>query len=63
MSPSPLPAGIYDFDGRGLHEPFLLDPQLTYTVPVGNEAGQTRSHARRGVTAVNCAVVRMGGAR
>ncbi len=30
--------GIYDFKGRGLHEPFLLDEQLTYVVPVGNEA-------------------------
>ncbi|MEA2373127.1 MAG: hypothetical protein QOH12_3521 [Solirubrobacteraceae bacterium] len=30
--------GVYDFDGRGMHQPFLLDAQLTYTVPVGNEA-------------------------
>jgi assimilatory nitrate reductase catalytic subunit len=30
--------GIFDFDGRGMHQPFLLDSRLTYTVPAGNEA-------------------------
>jgi hypothetical protein len=30
--------GVYDFEGRGMHEPFLLHPRLKYTVPVGNEA-------------------------
>lgn len=39
MSSSPgFLQGIYDFEGRGLHEPYLLDPALTYIVPVGNEA-------------------------
>jgi hypothetical protein len=30
--------GVYDFEGRGMHEPFLIAPQLTYTVPAGSEA-------------------------
>ncbi len=30
--------GIYDFEGRGIHEPFLLDPALEYIVPEGSEA-------------------------
>jgi assimilatory nitrate reductase catalytic subunit len=30
--------GIYDFEGQGMHTPFLLDPRLTYVVPAGNEA-------------------------
>ncbi len=30
--------GIYDFEGRGIHEPFLLDPALVYIVPAGSEA-------------------------
>lgn len=30
--------GIYAFEGRGLDEPFLLHPDLTYTVPRDTEA-------------------------
>jgi hypothetical protein len=30
--------GIFEFEGRGLDEPFLLAPALVYTVPAGNEA-------------------------
>jgi assimilatory nitrate reductase catalytic subunit len=30
--------GIYDFEGQGMHAPFLLDERLTYVVPAGNEA-------------------------
>jgi hypothetical protein len=30
--------GVFDFEGRGLDKPFLLDPSLTYTVPPGAAA-------------------------
>ncbi|CAA9464356.1 MAG: hypothetical protein AVDCRST_MAG38-557 [uncultured Solirubrobacteraceae bacterium] len=30
--------GIYSFEGRGLDQPFLLDPDLTYSVPRDTEA-------------------------
>src|SRR3954451_13846621 len=30
--------GVFGFDGRGLDEPFLLDPSLTYVVPRDTEA-------------------------
>ena len=38
MSSTRFLQGIFDFEGRGLHEPFLLDRRLSYTVPAGNEA-------------------------
>jgi len=38
MSSTRFLQGIFDFEGRGLHEPFLLDRRLNYTVPAGNEA-------------------------
>lgn len=38
MSSTRFLQGIFDFEGRGLHEPFLLDRRLVYTVPAGNEA-------------------------
>jgi assimilatory nitrate reductase catalytic subunit len=30
--------GVYPFEGRGLDEPFLLSPELTYSVPRDTEA-------------------------
>ena len=30
--------GVYSFEGQGLEKPFLLDPALTYVVPLGNTA-------------------------
>jgi len=30
--------GIFRFEGRGLDQPFLLDPSLTYVVPRDTEA-------------------------
>jgi assimilatory nitrate reductase catalytic subunit len=30
--------GVFSFQGRGLDEPFLLDPSLVYTVPADREA-------------------------
>ena len=30
--------GVFSFQGRGLQEPFLLDPGLVYTVPADREA-------------------------
>jgi assimilatory nitrate reductase catalytic subunit len=30
--------GIFEFEGQGLDKPSALEPPLSYTVPVGNEA-------------------------
>jgi assimilatory nitrate reductase catalytic subunit len=30
--------GVFAFEGRGLDQPFLLDPELVYTVPADREA-------------------------
>ena len=30
--------GIFDFEGRGLDRPFLIDPSLSYVVPRDTEA-------------------------
>jgi hypothetical protein len=30
--------GVFTFEGRGLEKPFLLDPVLTYVVPLGATA-------------------------
>ena len=38
MSSTRFLQGIFDFERSGLHEPFLLDRRLSYTVPAGNEA-------------------------
>jgi len=62
MSSSPrLLQGVYDFDGRGLHEPFLLDPQLTYTVPVGNEAQFVYFRGGNASAGLVCAIVMRDG--
>jgi assimilatory nitrate reductase catalytic subunit len=62
MSSSPrFLQGVYDFDGRGLHEPFLLDPQLTYTVPVGNEAQLVYFRGGNASAGLVCAIVMRDG--
>lgn len=38
MSSPRLLQGIFEFVGQGLDKPSAIDPGLTYTVPVGNEA-------------------------
>ncbi len=53
--------GVYDFDGRGLHEPFLLDPQLTYTVPAGNEAQLVYFRGGNAGAEMACAIVMRDG--
>jgi assimilatory nitrate reductase catalytic subunit len=49
--------GVYDFDGLGMHQPFLLDPQLTYTVPVGNEAQLVYFRGGNSSPELACAIV------
>lgn len=53
--------GVYDFQGRGLHAPFLLDPQLTYTVPAGNEAQLVYFRGGNGSADLVCAIVMRDG--
>jgi assimilatory nitrate reductase catalytic subunit len=53
--------GVYDFEGRGLHEPFLLDPQLTYTVPAGNEAQFVYFRGGNSGAELACAIVMRDG--
>jgi len=58
MSSSPrFLQGVYDFEGRGLHKPFLLDPQLSYTVPAGNEAQLVYFRGGNASLELACAVV------
>lgn len=62
MSSSPrFLQGVYDFGGLGLHEPFLLDPGLTYTVPVGNEAQFVYFRGGNSSGELVCAVVMRDG--
>ncbi len=62
MSSSPrFLQGVYDFEGRGLHEPFLLDPQLTYTVPVGNESQLVYFRGGNASAELACAIVMCDG--
>jgi len=49
--------GIFDFDGRGMHRPFLLDRRLAYTVPVGNEAQLVYFRGGNSSSELACAIV------
>jgi len=53
--------GIFDFDGRGMHQPFLLDPRLTYTVPVGSEAQFVYFRGGNTSAELACAIVMRDG--
>lgn len=53
--------GVFDFEGRGLHEPFLLDPQLTYAVPAGNEAQLVYFRGGNTSAELACAIVMRDG--
>jgi assimilatory nitrate reductase catalytic subunit len=62
MSSSPrFLQGVYDFEGRGLHEPFLIDPQLSYTVPSGNEAQLVYFRGGNASLELACALVMRDG--
>jgi len=63
MSSSPrFLQGVYDFVGRGMHHPFLLDAQLTYTVPAGNEAQFVYFRGGNSSGELACAIVMRDGA-
>lgn len=53
--------GVYDFEGRGLHEPFRLDARLTYAVPVGNEAQLVYFRGGNSSAELACAIVMRDG--
>ncbi len=53
--------GVFPFEGRGLHEPFLLDPRLTYTVPAGNEAQLVYFRGGNASAELGCAIVMRDG--
>ncbi|MGI8802061.1 MAG: molybdopterin oxidoreductase [Solirubrobacteraceae bacterium] len=62
MSSSPrFLQGIFDFDGRGMHAPFLLDAKLTYSVPVGNEAQLVYFRGGNVSSELACAIVMRDG--
>ena len=49
--------GVYEFRGKGLDKPFLIDPQLTYTVPAGNEAQFVYFRGGNASGALVCAIL------
>jgi hypothetical protein len=53
--------GIFAFEGRGLDEPFLLDPSLAYTVPAGNEAQFVYFRGGNSCDEMVCAIVMRDG--
>ena len=57
MSSTRFLQGIFDFEGRGLHEPFLLDRRLSYTVPAGNEAQFVYFRGGNSSSELVCAIV------
>jgi len=57
MSTTRLLQGVYDFEGGGLHAPFLLDRRLTYTVPAGNEAQFVYFRGGNSSNELVCAIV------
>ncbi len=61
MSSTRFLQGIFDFEGGGLHEPFLLDPRLTYTVPAGNEAQFVYFRGGNSSSEMVCAIVMRDG--
>lgn len=54
--------GIYEFEGKGLDKPSLLDPALRYTVPVGNEAQFVYFRGGNSGAEFVCAIVMRDGA-
>ncbi len=61
MSSTRFLQGIFDFEGGGLHEPFLLDRRLTYTVPAGNEAQFVYFRGGNSSSEMVCAIVMRDG--
>lgn len=61
MSSTRFLQSIFDFEGRGLHEPFLLDRRLTYTVPAGNEAQFVYFRGGNSSSELVCAIVMRDG--
>lgn len=61
MSQPRLMQGIYEFEGRGLDKPALLDPSLTYTVPAGNEAQFVYFRGGNSSSGLICAIVMRDG--
>ena len=61
MSSTRFLQGIFDFEGRGLHEPFRLDRRLSYTVPAGNEAQFVYFRGGNSSSELVCAIVMRDG--
>jgi assimilatory nitrate reductase catalytic subunit len=53
--------GIFEFEGKGLDKPFLLDPTLAYTVPAGNEAQFVYFRGGNSSAELVCAIVMRDG--
>jgi hypothetical protein len=53
--------GIFPFEGRGLDEPFLLDPALVYAVPAGSEAQLVYFRGGNSSDEMVCAIVMRDG--
>jgi|AntDryMetagUQ255_1029468.scaffolds.fasta_scaffold00086_2 hypothetical protein len=61
MSSTRFLQGIFDFERSGLHEPFLLDRRLSYTVPAGNEAQFVYFRGGNSSSELVCAIVMRDG--
>ena len=53
--------GVYAFEGQGLEKPFLLDPALTYVVPLGNTAQPLYFRGGNGTGELVCVVLMRDG--
>ena len=54
--------GVFDFEGRGLDQPFLIDPSLSYVVPRDTEAQLVYFRAGNAGSELVAAVVMRDGA-
>jgi hypothetical protein len=53
--------GIFAFEGQGLDKPAPLDPELSYTVPAGNEAQFVYFRGGNSSPELVCAIVTRDG--
>lgn len=53
--------GVYAFEGQGLEKPFLLDPALTYVVPLGSTAQPLYFRGGNSTSELACVVLMRDG--